>query len=115
MFALPRAETGSVRTRRLRLLARLAGPLVRMFQIDLWGIHPARMVAAGYASYILLGWIFLALPIAHKVEGAGALNHLFIATSAVSTTGLTTISVSDSYNLFGQIVVLALIQLGGVG
>ncbi|MFH0919550.1 MAG: potassium transporter TrkG [Fibrobacterota bacterium] len=78
-------------------------------------MHPAKLVLLGYASYILVGWLLLCLSFSHQGRGAGAIDHLFIATSAVSTTGLTTISVADSYTLFGQIVVLLLIQIGGIG
>jgi trk system potassium uptake protein TrkH len=79
------------------------------------GLHPAKLAFLGYLSYIVLGWLMLCLPFFQQGEGVKALDNLFIATSAVSTTGLVTVSVSDSYNLFGQIVVLALIQLGGIG
>nr|WP_316930190.1 potassium transporter TrkG [Tamlana nanhaiensis] len=43
------------------------------------------------------------------------LDNLFTATSAVSTTGLVTVSVFDSYNFFGQFIIMILIQLGGIG
>jgi trk system potassium uptake protein TrkH len=79
-------------------------------------MHPAKLVLLGYASYIVVGWALLCLPLAHRGgAGATALDHLFTATSAVSTTGLTTLSVSDGYTLFGQVVVLLLIQVGGIG
>jgi trk system potassium uptake protein TrkH len=78
-------------------------------------MHPAKLVLLGYASYTLFGWLLLCLPIAQRASGTGALDHLFIATSAISTTGLVTISISDSYTRFGQIAVLLLIQLGGIG
>ena len=73
------------------------------------------IVLSGYLLYVLIGWIVLSIPFCHKNISASPLDHLFIATSAVSTTGLTTISVSDSYSLLGQIIVLILIQLGGIG
>jgi trk system potassium uptake protein TrkH len=47
--------------------------------------------------------------------GANSLDNLFTATSAVSTTGLVTVSVNDCYNFLGQLVILTLIQLGGIG
>ncbi len=77
---------------------------------------PAKLVLLGYASYIATGWLLLCMPFAQQ-QGlvAGALDHLFIATSAVSTTGLTSISVAGSYTFFGQLVVLSLIQVGGIG
>ena len=56
----------------------------------------------------------LSLPFLQKTS-ASFLDHLFIATSAVSTTGLVTISVFDTYNFGGQFVVMLLFQLGGIG
>jgi len=79
------------------------------------GLHPIRLAFLGYISYIILGWILLSLPLAQHRPGATALDNLFISTSAISTTGLATVSVSDSYNIFGQIVILLLIQFGGIG
>ena len=79
------------------------------------GLHPLRLVILGYISYIVLGWILLSLPFAQHGPGATALDNLFTTTSAISTTGLVTVSVSDSYNIFGQLVILLLIQLGGIG
>jgi trk system potassium uptake protein TrkH len=76
---------------------------------------PIRLVVVGYASYMLIGWLALCLPFTHETAGAGALDHLFTAVSAVSTTGLTTVSTPDTYNFFGELIVLLLIQLGGLG
>ncbi|RJP30498.1 MAG: potassium transporter KtrB [Phycisphaerales bacterium] len=78
-------------------------------------LHPAKLAALGYVSYILIGWLLLCLPFVQRGEGVKALDNLFTATSAMSTTGLVTVSVSDSYNLPGQLIVLVLIQLGGIG
>ncbi|MCG3199350.1 MAG: potassium transporter KtrB [Candidatus Omnitrophica bacterium] len=79
------------------------------------GLHPAKIAFFGYSTYMILGWLLLCLPFSQKGAGVGALDNLFIAVSALSTTGLATVSVSDSYSFFGQLVVLILIQLGGVG
>lgn len=73
------------------------------------------MLVYGYALYILAGWVVLCLPISQKGDKVGALDHLFIATSAVSTTGLSTVSPADTYTVFGQAVVAVLIQFGGLG
>ncbi len=78
-------------------------------------LPPAKVMVAGYLSYILIGWLLLCLPISWKGASISAIDNLFTATSAVSTTGLTTISTSGSYSFFGQVVVLTLIQLGGIG
>jgi len=79
------------------------------------GIHPAKAVALGYLTYLFAGWLFLCLPFMHKANPVSAMDNLFIAASAISTTGLTTVSISDSYTFWGQIVLLALIQFGGIG
>ncbi|HUS48424.1 MAG TPA: potassium transporter TrkG [Phycisphaerae bacterium] len=79
------------------------------------GIHPAKLVFLGYLSYVVVGWVVLCIPFLQRAGGVKALDALFIATSAVSTTGLVTVSVSDCYNFGGQLVVLLLIQMGGVG
>lgn len=78
-------------------------------------IHPAKLVFLGYLSYIVLGWLALCIPIVQKMPGVKSLDSLFIATSAVSTTGLCTVSIFDNYNFIGQLIVLLLIQLGGIG
>lgn len=74
-----------------------------------------RLLLLGYSSYIVLGWLALCLPLTHQTEGLCVIDHLFMATSAVSTTGLTTISTADSYNFMGELVLLLLIQFGGLG
>ncbi len=78
-------------------------------------LHPVRFVVLGYSSYILLGCLVLCLPFAQCGTGTRVIDNLFVATSAVSTTGLVTVSVSDSYTFFGQVVILLLIQIGGLG
>ena len=75
---------------------------------------PQQNLFYGFLTYILLGSVLLCLPIFQKVS-APILDHIFIATSAVSTTGLVTISIFDTYNFFGQFVIMILIQLGGIG
>jgi trk system potassium uptake protein TrkH len=77
-------------------------------------IHPVKMVFLGYFIYIFVGWIFLNLPFS-MIQDVPALDNLFIATSAVSTTGLGTVSIADNYSFLGQLIILILIQLGGIG
>ena len=55
-------------------------------------LHPVRMVALGYLTYVLAGWVLLALPNSHAAAPVPALDALFTSASAVSTTGLTTVS-----------------------
>jgi trk system potassium uptake protein TrkH len=80
----------------------------------LFTTKPARLLAFGYLSYMIAGWLLLNLPFAQTAPQR-ALDTLFTAVSAVSTTGLSTIDTGTSFTLFGEIVVLALIQLGGLG
>ena len=77
-------------------------------------INPAKVLLLGYASYVVIGWIFLSLPFSQSVPISN-IDNLFTATSAVSTTGLVTVDPSQSYSFFGELVILLLIQLGGIG
>ena len=78
-------------------------------------MSPLKLLLFGYASYILTGWILLSIPFSQQGEGVAAIDNLFTATSAVSTTGLATTGTAESYSFFGQLVILVMIQLGGVG
>lgn len=75
---------------------------------------PQRQLVFGYLSYIIVGTLLLTLPFAVKKD-TGMLDNLFMITSAVSTTGLGTVIVSDTYTFFGQLVILFMVQLGGLG
>lgn len=83
----------------------------RRFQISL---SPQQNLLYGFLSYTLLGWGLLCLPVFQK-QGVAALDSLFIATSAISTTGLVTVSIFDSYTWPGQLVIMLLFQIGGIG
>lgn len=79
-------------------------------------IHPAQAVVLGFAAAIAAGTGLLMLPIA-KVGPGGAtfVEALFTATSAVCVTGLTVVDTPTFWTPFGQVVILLLIQLGGLG
>lgn len=83
----------------------------RRFQLSL---SPQQNLLYGFLIYTIIGWMLLSIPLFHK-QSASMLDSLFIATSAISTTGLVTLSVFDTYNWFGQFIVMLLIQIGGVG
>lgn len=83
----------------------------RRFQLSL---SPQQNLLYGFMAYTFIGWLLLCLPFFHK-QGVSALDSLFIATSAISTTGLVTVSVFDTYNWFGQFIVMMLFQIGGIG
>lgn len=78
--------------------------------------HPYRQLTLGYFSYVIFGTILLCLPfMTTAFQPVKIIDNLFTATSAISTTGLSTVDVAKSYTLLGQIVILVLIQLGGIG
>jgi len=77
--------------------------------------RPVRLVTLGCLLYIVAGSILLSLPWFQSRHAVSAIDALFTATSALSTTGLTTVSTGNDFNLAGQIVILILIQLGGIG
>lgn len=68
----------------------------------------------GFFLYTVFGIGLLSIPWFHKTD-VSLLDSIFVSTSAVSTTGLLTISLYDSYNFFGQLIVMILFQLGGIG
>ncbi len=75
-----------------------------------------RLIAVGFALLILLGTILLSLPIATKSgQGMGFIDALFTATSATCVTGLIVADTYTNWTLFGQIVIISLIQIGGLG
>ncbi len=82
----------------------------------LQGIRPAQWVALGFLAAIGVGTVLLALPVSHaEGETIGVLAALFTATSAVCVTGLIVVDTGSAFSPFGQAVVLALIQVGGLG
>lgn len=79
-------------------------------------LTPSQTIMLGFAAMILVGAFLLNLPIATKSsESVGFLNALFTATSANCVTGLVVVNTMEHWALFGKIVILALIQFGGLG
>ena len=79
-------------------------------------INTARRISFGFALIILVGALLLMLPISSKERVVTPfLSALFTTTSATCVTGLTLINVGAYFSLFGQAVILFLIQLGGLG
>ncbi len=79
-------------------------------------IRPERILAAGFLALIVLGTLLLMLPAASATgQSLGLMDSLFTATSAVCVTGLVAVDTGTALTLFGQLVLLALIQLGGLG
>lgn len=79
-------------------------------------LTPARILVIGFAVLIFLGAVLLSLPVASKSgEVTPFVDALFTATSAVCLTGLVVVDTGTHYSLFGHIVILFLVQLGGLG
>ncbi len=79
-------------------------------------LNPPRVLALGFAGLILLGAILLNLPIATNTgESIGFLDALFTSASSVCVTGLVVVNTGEYWSLFGQIVIICLIQMGGLG
>ncbi|MDD4080410.1 MAG: potassium transporter TrkG [Eubacteriales bacterium] len=78
--------------------------------------NPAKTLAVGFMFIILVGTGLLMLPLAHEPGiTITPLQALFTATSATCVTGLMVVDTAADFSLFGEIVVLSLIQLGGLG
>ncbi|WP_343349123.1 TrkH family potassium uptake protein [Terrisporobacter petrolearius] len=79
-------------------------------------MEPAQVMVIGFGVVILFGGLILNLPIAAKSgKSVGLLNALFTSTSAVCVTGLVVVDTSTYWNEFGQLVIISLIQIGGLG
>lgn len=75
-----------------------------------------QMIAIGFFLIIITGTLLLTLPAASRNgQSAGFLNALFTATSASCVTGLVVGDTFQTWTLFGQIVIIVMIQIGGLG
>ena len=77
--------------------------------------RPGRLVIVGFVGAVAAGTLLLLLPIAASGEPASFMEALFTATSAVCVTGLIVTDTPVFWSGFGQAVILALIQIGGLG
>ena len=73
-----------------------------------------KILALGFMSVILVGGILLALPFCNK-QPIAFIDALFTSTTAVCVTGLVTVTPSVQFTLVGQVILLVLIQVGGLG
>ncbi len=79
-------------------------------------LNPAQVLVLGFGGLIIIGAILLNLPIATvSGESIGFINALFTSTSAICVTGLAVVDTGTYWSLFGKIVILMLIQFGGLG
>lgn len=79
-------------------------------------LNPTKMIAVGYCIIIFTGAFLLSLPIASRSgEFTPFIDALFTATSATCVTGLVVYDTYTYWSIFGQIVLLILMQMGGIG
>lgn len=75
-----------------------------------------KIILGGYCLIVLIGTLLLALPVSTKGAGStGLTDCFFTATSATCVTGLVRFDTYTHWTLFGQLVILCMIQIGGVG
>lgn len=79
-------------------------------------MQPTQIMVIGFALVIFIGGILLNLPIATQSgEQIGLFDALFTATSAVCVTGLVVVDTATYWSGFGQLIIILLIQIGGLG
>lgn len=88
----------------------------RMLSMKLERLTYPQLIAIGYLLLIMLGALLLSLPAASRNHlSAGFVDALFTATSATCVTGLVVADTYAQWTLFGQLVIISLIQIGGLG
>ena len=81
-----------------------------------WALSQLQFISLGFFLLILAGTLLLMLPISSRTgEWTGFFDALFTATSAGCVTGLVVLDTGSHWSLFGQTVLLCLIQIGGLG
>ena len=80
------------------------------------GLSTTQIIACGFLISMIIGMVLLMLPVSSK-DGTftNPVDALFTATTSVCVTGLTTVSTAEHWSVFGQIVIMILIQFGGLG
>ena len=79
-------------------------------------LSPIRLLSLGYLTSVLLGTLLLLLPFSAKDGQTTAfIDALFTATSATCVTGLIPYDTFTHWTRFGQVVIIVLIQIGGLG
>lgn len=76
--------------------------------------NPYLVIISSFIIFLAIGTMLLALPIAQR-QPTSFIDCLFIATSAFTVTGLATIDITANFNTFGHIIIMILVQAGGLG
>ncbi|AYA04681.1 potassium transporter TrkH [Acinetobacter sp. WCHAc010034] len=77
-------------------------------------LSPPSILALGFLALIIAGTLLLKLPVSHHGD-LPWLHAMFTATSAVTITGLSVVNVGEAYTVFGKVVIMLLLQCGGLG
>ncbi len=78
--------------------------------------HPAQVSVAAFAAAVLVGTVLLMLPVSRSGPGsAGFVDALFTSTSAVTVTGMAVVDTPAHWSTFGEVVLIGLVQVGGLG
>ncbi|MBQ7128536.1 MAG: Trk family potassium uptake protein, partial [Clostridia bacterium] len=79
-------------------------------------LKPVQVLAIGFFSIILLGTFVLCMPVSSKTgQWTSFFNSMFTSTSATCVTGLVVKDTGSYWSLFGQTIIILLIQIGGIG
>lgn len=79
-------------------------------------LSPGMQILIGFLIIIIVGAFLLALPISNNSgDWLGFVDSFFTSTSAVCVTGLSVVDIGTQFTLFGQFVIMFLIQIGGLG
>lgn len=79
-------------------------------------LSPAQVLAVGFVGLIVTGTLLLELPMATETgERLSLVDAFFTATSAICVTGLIVVDTPNAFSFFGELVILGLIQAGGLG
>lgn len=79
------------------------------------GSNATQIICGSFVLVIALGTLLLTLPIASRSGRLGVVDAMFTATSATCVTGLVVRDTWTQFTMFGQVVILLLIQVGGLG
>lgn len=77
-------------------------------------LNAFQIVLIGFLALIAVGTVLLSLPFAQRTP-VSILDNLFTAASAVCVTGLVTVNITQAYTRLGQLIIILLVQIGGLG
>lgn len=84
--------------------------------VQQWRFTPSQILVFGFAALILCGTLLLMLPgVNAGGKGLSFIDSLFTATSAVCVTGLVVVDTGTTFNIYGHLIIIGLIQAGGLG